>query len=86
MKKKFFSSSELSELESLEVLGGYDPQDSSNLGCAVNDGCVVNPACHPNSACSNATCLNANCTQENCVVQLDCFQTGRGCLSNDTCV
>ena len=71
MKKILFSTSELTELENLEILGGYDPQDLTQNGC-TNNGCTYN-------ACTHGTCNNGNCTQGNCTIQANCSTQSTFC-------
>ena len=72
MKKILCSTSELTELENLEILGGYDPQDLTQNGC-TNNGCT-------NNACSHGACSHGNCSQSDCSTQSSfCQIAGKPC-------
>lgn len=73
MDKRLFSESELTELESIEILGGIDSQ----AGVTFSN-CVIQAQCSHN-ACTHATCVYGNCSNANCTPQLGCVPVQANC-------
>lgn len=89
MDKRLFTESQLTELESIEILGGIDsPNKITFSKCVIQPDCTQGGSCVqstctyngcPHFACAFGTCTNGNCTNANCVPELGCTPIHIGC-------
>lgn len=78
MDKRLFSESELTELESIEILGGIDPKVGGTFGH-----CVIQVEC-TNNACTHTSCTYGNCSHANCEPEVGCSKVDDKCGGTQT--
>lgn len=84
MKEKLkFSAEELSELESLDIRGGFqgDSTNATQNGCTTQHGCTSQTKCTTYRYCPPPP---PEPVENGCVIQYDCTSQD-GCTSYGTC-